>query len=61
MSVIQRAKEAVKIPVCVIGGITSENVHQLVKEKPDMISVVSGIYDGDITQNVEKFLRELEK
>lgn len=61
MSIIQRAKEKVKVPVCVIGGINTENVHELVKEKPDMVSVVSGIYEGDITQNVKKFLSELEK
>ncbi len=61
MSVIQRAKEAVKIPVCVIGGINASNVHELVKEKPDMISVVSGVYEGDITRNVKKLLEELEK
>jgi len=61
MSVIGRAKEAVKVPVCVIGGINAENVHELVKEKPDMISVVSGIYEGCITSNVKTFLKELEK
>lgn len=61
MSVITRAKEAVKVPVCVIGGINAENVHELVKEKPDMISVVSGIYEGCITSNVKTFLKELEK
>ena len=61
MSVIQKAKEKVKIPVCVIGGINARNVHELVKEKPDMISVVSGIYEGCINSNVKTFLKELEK
>ena len=60
MSVIQRAKEAVKIPVCVIGGINATNVHEIVKEKPDMISVVSGVYEGNITQNVKNLLKKLE-
>lgn len=61
ISVIGRAKEALKIPVCVIGGINASNVKELLKEKPDMISVVSGIYEGDITQNVKKLLQELGK
>jgi thiamine-phosphate pyrophosphorylase len=60
LSVIQRAKEAVKIPICVIGGINATNVHEIVKEKPDMISVVSGVYEGCITSNVKNLLKELE-
>lgn len=58
-SVIQKAKAAVKVPVCVIGGISATNVHELVKEKPDMISVVSGVYEGNITSNVTTLLKEL--
>jgi len=58
-SVIQKAKEAVNIPVCVIGGISATNIYEIVKEKPDMISVVSGVYEGDIAANVKNLLKEL--
>ena len=58
-SVIQKAKEAVNVPVCVIGGISATNVHEIVKEKPDMVSVVSSVYEGCITSNVKNLLKEL--
>lgn len=59
-TVIQKAKEALDIPVCVIGGISYTNVESIVKEKPDMISLVSAVYDGPITQNVKNLLKKLE-
>ena len=58
-SVIQKAKEALKIPVCVIGGISHANIHEIVQEKPDMVSLVSAVYDGCITSNVKNLLKEL--
>jgi len=58
-SVIQKAKEALTIPVCVIGGISHINIHEIVKEKPDMVSLVSAVYEGCITTNVKNLLKEL--
>jgi len=58
-SVISKAKEALDIPVCVIGGISHTNIHEMVQEKPDMISVVSSVYDGCITSNVQNLVKEL--
>ena len=60
-SVIQKAKEALSIPVCVIGGISHTNVNQIVKEKPHMISLANSIYEGCITANVKNLLKELER
>ena len=60
MSVIGKAKEALSIPVCVIGGINQENISQIVKEKPDMISVVSGVFDGDIKRNIANLLEKMK-
>jgi len=51
MNVIEKAKKSVKIPVCAIGGINSSNIHQVASKKPDMISVVSAIFDGNIEKN----------
>jgi len=58
-SVIQKAKKALAIPVCVIGGINEENIHEMVHEKPDMISLVSAVFDGDITKNVQNLLHKM--
>lgn len=52
MNVIKKAKEALDIPVCVIGGINSSNIHEIAAHKPDMISVVNDIFNGDIKRNV---------
>lgn len=60
-SVIAKAKEALDIPVCVIGGISHTNIIEVVQEKPDMISVVSAVYDGCITSNVKNLKNELGK
>lgn len=61
MNVIEKAKAAVAIPVCVIGGISSSNVHEIAQKKPDMISVVSGIFEGDITTNIEQLNKGIIK
>ncbi|MFC2074188.1 thiamine phosphate synthase, partial [Campylobacterota bacterium] len=52
MSVIKKAKEALKVPVCVIGGINSDNIHEVAANRPDIISVVSGVFKGDIKRNI---------
>jgi thiamine-phosphate pyrophosphorylase len=59
-SVIQKAKEALDIPVCVIGGISHTNVGEIVKEDPDLVSVVSAVFSGDIEANVKNLLKELK-
>lgn len=51
-TVLQKAKEALEIPIVAIGGITSENIGQIAKYSPDMISVVSAVFDGDIETNI---------
>ncbi len=52
MSVIKKAKEALSIPICVIGGINSDNIHEVAANRPDMISVVSGVFKGNIKRNI---------
>lgn len=51
LEIIRRAKEELSVPICVIGGINSQNIH-LVKES-DMISIVSAAYTpNSISQNL---------
>ena len=54
ISVIQKAKEALTIPVCAIGGINITNIHEIAATHPDMISVVSAVWDGDIRRNIKQ-------
>lgn len=58
-SVITKAKELLNIPVCVIGGINEQNISELAAFKPDMISVVSAVFDGTITHNVKNLLEKI--
>lgn len=52
MSVLAKAKEALSIPICAIGGINVTNIHEISAHAPDMISVVSAVWDGDIKRNI---------
>ena len=52
MSVLERAKEVLALPICAIGGIDVVNIHQIARLTPDMISLVSAIWEGDIKRNV---------
>ena len=33
------------IPICMIGGINLSNISYVMKYKPDMISMISGIFE----------------
>ena len=57
LNVLQKAKEQLNIPVCAIGGINQTNIHEVAATNTDMISVVSGAFKGDITQNVSNLLK----
>lgn len=59
MSVLGKAKEALSIPICAIGGINAANIHEISTHQPDMISVVSAIWDGNITNNIQKLQKGL--
>jgi len=52
MSVLKKAKDALNIPVCAIGGINSSNIYEIAAHKPDMISVINDIFNGDIRRNI---------
>lgn len=57
LDVLSRAREALTIPICAIGGINVANIHEIAAHAPDMISVVSAVFAGDIRSNVAR-LRE---
>lgn len=52
LSVLERAKNALSIPICAIGGINVTNIHDVAAHKPDMISLVSAIWEGDIRRTI---------
>jgi thiamine-phosphate pyrophosphorylase len=60
MSVLQKAKEALSIPICAIGGINITNIHQISTHGPDMISVVSAVFEGDIKSNITQLTEKMQ-
>lgn len=59
MKVLQEAKNTLSIPICAIGGITSQNVTELMAHKPDMICVISDIWKSDDIQNRARQYKKL--
>jgi len=51
-SVLEKAKIALTIPICAIGGINVTNIHEISARKPDMISVIRAVWEGDIQRNI---------
>jgi len=47
LDIIAQAKQQLSIPVCTIGGITQENIQQVVQQGADMAAVISGIFSTD--------------
>ena len=57
-NIISEAKRQLNIPVCGIGGITEENIHQLIQHDTDMAAVISSLFAaGDIQQRA-RLLRQ---
>lgn len=54
MSVLAKAKANLKIPVCAIGGIGVTNIHEVAAYRPEMISIVSALWEGNIKTNVKQ-------
>jgi thiamine-phosphate pyrophosphorylase len=53
--VIISAKKNLKIPICLIGGININNIKDIIRYNPNMISMISGIYDyNNILLNIKK-------
>jgi len=47
LQLLREAKEKMNIPVCAIGGITSEIGHTLVEAGADMLAVISDVFAAD--------------
>ena len=61
LSVLQKAKNTLAIPVCAIGGINLKNIAQIAHERADMISLVSAVFEGDIKENVTHLLAKMQQ
>ncbi|MTW12591.1 thiamine phosphate synthase [Pseudoduganella eburnea] len=46
-SILRHAREAISVPLCVIGGMTPENARPLVAEGAHMVAAITSIYLAD--------------
>ncbi|MBT8349366.1 MAG: thiamine phosphate synthase [Sulfurovum sp.] len=60
LNVIQKAKEAVTIPICAIGGISQTNIGEIASTNVDMISVVSAAFEGNTQENVSNLIKGMK-
>ena len=61
LEVVKEAKQILDLPVCVIGGINETNIGSLSHAKPDLIAIISAIYnDGNIKENIKNLQKIIE-
>ena len=51
---LDQARSQLKLPICVIGGITLENAAPLVAHGADLLAVVHGLFGADSTREVTR-------
>jgi ribulose-phosphate 3-epimerase len=54
-----RAKDDTPFKICVDGGITEENIREVVKAGADEVAIGKRIFDGDLAQNLERFRKQI--
>ncbi|MDQ7015646.1 MAG: thiamine phosphate synthase [Gammaproteobacteria bacterium] len=57
LSLLQQARQELKLPICAIGGITQHNAQPLLTAGADMLAVVGGIFAG---KNIEQQSRQFK-
>lgn len=58
---LKEIKRHAAIPVVAIGGITIENLPQVLKAGADGVAVASAILNGDIYENVRSFMEHIHR
>ncbi|MBI3377887.1 MAG: thiamine phosphate synthase [Nitrospirae bacterium] len=59
VAALREIKKLIKIPVVAIGGINIGNLRSVIDSGADAVAVSSGIIQGDIADNVKRFLEVL--
>lgn len=62
LEIIKEAKSRLSIPVCAIGGISTNNMHELIDSGVDMLAVISDLWQSeDIAKKAMQFSQTMEK
>lgn len=54
LDMLDQARSQLKLPICVIGGITLDNAAPLVAHGADLLAVVHGLFGAESTQEVTR-------
>ena len=57
LDVLDQARARIKLPICVIGGITLDNAAPLVDHGADLLAVVHGLFGAESPQEVTRRAR----
>ena len=58
LETLRKAKEALNIPVCAIGGINTTNIDSVMEQNPDMVSLISDIWSSEDILTRSRFYAE---
>ncbi len=61
VNVLREIRKNIKVPIVAIGGITFENVSDVMSAGADAAAMASGILCGDIKSNIRRFLAIIKK
>ncbi|KPA89143.1 MULTISPECIES: thiamine phosphate synthase [Pseudomonas] len=57
IALLERARPALHLPICVIGGITLDNAAPLVAQGADLLAVIHGLFGAESAQEVTRRAR----
>ncbi len=60
LETLRLAKERLNIPVCAIGGLSSETIKDVLRYKPDIISLISDIWKSNIKEKCAWYQKQME-
>ena len=55
--VIKRVREKIKIPIVAIGGITKQNVADVISTGADSAAAISAVLSGDVEKEISDFIK----
>ena len=61
LKALRQVRKLIDIPIVAIGGITWENVNEVLNSGADAAAIASGILTGDIKTNVERFMEGINR
>ncbi len=61
LETLKIARNRLKIPICAIGGINSKNIDEIINFRPDMVSIISDIWNSvDITSHAIYYAKQFK-